>query len=221
MSDFFCVACVNAYVSDSNIIFRTGAYVEGEMLYISNASRYVRRYAPKVTRDNGTMVTLYKIQAQEIQKILGTARGIMKNDFFQTMDGTALQKWEKTMRLDNFSTADLQSRRDLALTKRRLKIPFTKLNLYELMKEQWQGNFTMEIDYENYIVWVDVETNYPRVYLKHKKYVRDIIPANMALYMCVQYTYVYLKKKLTYGECTTNPLYRYGELSKYRYVEGA
>lgn len=229
-SEYWRLPCRNAFVIGTTLTFRMGATVRGETLHLAPAGGeegYVVRFSPAVLKDNDTARTLYLAQADECRRLIGTARTIMRNNFFQSLDLGGIRKWEDTLRLESVADADLQTRRDLILQKRRLRIPFTRLNLKELCESAWGKNTEtsgaeIEIDYDNFIVWIDVNTNYPRVYLKFKKYVRSIIPANMSMYMSVQYTYTYLNRKFTYGDLVKNSdLYRYSELSKYRDVEGA
>lgn len=229
-SEYWRLPCRDAFVIETTLIFRMGATVRGETLFLAsaeNGANYVIRFRPSVLKDNDTARALYLAQADECRRLIGTARTIMRNNFFQSLDLGGVRKWEATLKLESIADADLQTRRDLILQKRRLRIPFTRLNLKELCEASWgkdtaTSGADIEIDYDNFIVWIDVNTNYPSVYLKFKEYVRSIIPANMSMYMCVQYTYIYLNRKFTYGSLVENSdLYRYSELSKYRDVEGA
>ena len=117
------------------------------------------------------------------------------------------------MQLEPKSDVDLNVRRELLLTKRRFRPPFTRQNMMKTLVNIWgEGNFTFEIFPNIYEIIIDIHTNSPEVYLKFQTYVRNLIPANLYVIFSIQYTYLYLYRYYNYNNLST---FTYEELGKY------
>lgn len=203
----------NSEVIKQNLIIFTGSSVEGQNLILDDGENYVERYAPAVVKDNETMKQLYAVERDEIGEIHSNIIREYDNCFFQKLNLYGIQKWEKVFGLESNANFDLNVRKELLLTKRRFRPPFTRQNLQKILESVWgNGNYTFEIYPNEYQLIIDIHTNEPAVYLKFQQYIRSLIPANMYVIFSVQYTYLYLYRNLTYNNMSA---LTYAELSKY------
>lgn len=203
----------NSTVIKQNLVILGGSSVEGENLILEEGLNFVERFAPEIMHDNETMKALYGVQKDEIQSVHDEIQINIDNTFLQSLNLYGIQKWEKILKLESNADLDLNTRKDLLLTKRRFRPPFTRQNLQRILESVWgKGNYTFEIFPNDFELTIDIHTNSPEVYLKFQKYIRSLIPANMYVIFSVQYTYLYL-----FRNCSYNNLERltYGELSQY------
>lgn len=203
----------NSNVIRQNLIILSRSRVEDENLILDERANYVVRYSPDVLKDNKTMKALYGTQKDEIETLHDEIQANIDNTFLESLNYNGIVKWEKVLNLESNADLDLNTRRDLLLTKRRFRPPFTRQNLQRILESVWgEGNYTFEIFPNTYELTIDIHTNSPEVYLKFQKYIRSLIPANMYVIFSVQYTYLYL-----FRNCSYNNLERltYGELSQY------
>lgn len=202
----------NSRVIKQNLIVIRNSQVEGENLILTD-DNFVERFAPKIMQDNETMKALYDVQKSEIQLLHDEIQLTIDNTFLQSLNLYGVQKWEKLLNLESNAELDMNTRKELVLTKRRFKPPFTRQNLQRILESIWgEGNFIFEIYPNEYQLIIDIHTNEPEVYLKFQKYIRSLIPANMYVIFAVQYTYLYLLRNLSYNKMST---LTYGELSKW------
>lgn len=203
----------NSNVIRQNLIILSRSRVEDENLILDERANYVVRYSPDALKDNKTMKALYGTQKDEIETLHDEIQANIDNTFLQSLNYNGIVKWEKVLNLESNADLDLNTRRDLLLTKRRFRPPFTRQNLQRILESVWgEGNYTFEIFPNDFELTIDIHTNSPEVYLKFQKYIRSLIPANMYVIFSVQYTYLYLFRNYSY-----NNLERltYGELSQY------
>ena len=203
----------NSTVIKQNLVILGGSSVEGENLILEEGLNFVERFAPEIMHDNETMKALYGVQKDEIQSVHDEIQINIDNTFLQSLNLYGIQKWEKILKLESNADLDINTRKELLLTKRRFRPPFTRQNLQKILESVWgKGNYTFEIFPNIYELTIDIHTNSPEVYLKFQKYIRSLIPANMYVIFSVQYTYLYL-----FRNCSYNNLERltYGELSQY------
>ena len=203
----------NSTVIKQNLVILGGSSVEGENLILEEGLNFVERFAPEIMHDNETMKALYGVQRDEIQSVHDEIQINIDNTFLQSLNLYGIQKWEKILKLESNADLDINTRKELLLTKRRFRPPFTRQNLQRILESVWgEGNYTFEIFPNDFELTIDIHTNSPEVYLKFQKYIRSLIPANMYVIFSVQYTYLYL-----FRNCSYNNLERltYGELSQY------
>lgn len=213
----------SSYVANQNLTIVYDSYVDepNETLVLENGANYVKRFSPKILENNDTMQNLYDVEQEEIQAVHDEIKINIDNTYIQSLNLSGIQKWEKIFHLESNAELDINTRQELILTKRRFRPPFTRQNLYRILKSVWgEGNYTFELypinettgkrDYFSLII--DIHTNYPEVYLKFQNYIRSLIPANMYVIFAVQYTYLYLYRNLNYNNLS---VMTYTELSKY------
>ena len=203
----------NSTVIKQNLVILGGSSVEGENLILEEGLNFVERFAPEIMHDNETMKALYGVQRDEIQSVHDEIQINIDNTFLQSLNLYGIQKWEKILKLESNADLDLNIRRELLLTKRRFRPPFTRQNLQKILESVWgKGNYTFKIYPNEFQLIIDIHTNTPEVYLKFQQYIRSLIPANMYVIFSVQYTYLYLYRNLSYNNLSA---LTYAELSKY------
>ena len=203
----------NSEYIKQNLIILSNSSVEDENLILKEGTNYVERFAPDIMKDNETMKSLYSVERETISQLHTDIDMVVDNTFFISLNYYGIQKWEKVLELESNADLDLNIRRELLLTKRRYRPPFTSQNLQKTLESIWgKGNFTFEIYPNKFELIIDIHTNSPDVYLKFQQYIRSLIPANMYVIFSVQYTYLYLYRNLNYNNLSA---LTYAELSKY------
>ena len=203
----------NSDYINRNLVILANSDVKNENLILNDGINYVKRFEPDVMKENNTMNCLYDIQKQEISELNSAIDIVINNTFFESLNYYGIIKWEKVLQLESKSDVDLNVRRELLLTKRRFRPPFTRQNMMKTLVSIWgEGNFTFEIFPNIYEIIIDIHTNSPEVYLKFQTYVRNLIPANLYVIFSIQYTYLYLYRYYNYNNLST---FTYEELSKY------
>lgn len=203
----------NSEYIKQNLIILSNSSVEDENLILKEGTNYVERFAPDIMKDNETMKSLYSVERETISQLHTDIDMVIDNTFFISLNYYGIQKWEKVLELESNADLDLNIRRELLLTKRRFRPPFTRQNLQKTLESIWgKGNFTFEIYPNKFELIIDIHTNSPDVYLKFQQYIRSLIPANMYVIFSVQYTYLYLYRNLNYNNLSA---LTYAELSQY------
>lgn len=203
----------NSEYIKQNLIILANSSVEDENLILDEGTNYVERFAPEIMKNNETMKSLYSVERETISQLHTDIDIVLNNTFFISLNYYGIQKWEKVLGLESNADLDLNIRRELLLTKRRFRPPFTRQNLQKILESVWgKGNYTFEIYPNDFQLIVDVHTNSPEVYLKFQQYVRGLIPANLYVIFSVQYTYLYLYRNYNYNNLSA---LTYAELSRY------
>ena len=203
----------NSTVIRQNLVILGRSRVEGENLILEEGVNFVERFSPNVMKDNDTMKALYGVQRDEIESVHDEIQINIDNTFLQSLNLYGIQKWEKILNLESNAELDINTRKELLLTKRRFRPPFTRQNLQRILESVWgNGNYTFIIYPNEYQLIIDIHTNEPEVYLKFQKYIRSLIPANMYVIFSIQYTYLYLFRNYNYNNLSA---LTYGELSRY------
>ena len=203
----------NSDYINRNLVILANSDVKNENLILNDGINYVKRFEPDIMKENNTMNCLYDIQKQEISELNSAIDIVINNTFFESLNYYGIIKWEKVLQLESKSDVDLNVRRELLLTKRRFRPPFTRQNMMKTLVSIWgEGNFTYEIFPNIYEIIIDIHTNSPEVYLKFQTYVRNLIPANLYVIFSIQYTYLYLYRYYNYNNLST---FTYEELGRY------
>lgn len=180
-------------------------------------SNYVERFRPEFTKGNNAFNKLYKVQAKEIETFNENINKVVDNNFIKTADLKGVRKYENIYKVKANANMSLEERRKVILDKILYKPPFTRQQLHEILVNLWgEGNFDFGINYDEYIIYLDVNTDKPNYYIKFKEQLRKIIPSNMYLGFAIQYTYLYLRNNFTYNQLNQSGL-TYFELSQYSY----
>lgn len=208
------IAIPNSKVTQRNLVIQTGSRVEGGSLILDDGeANYVKRFAPAIMDGNDTMDALYEVQKGEVENLNLEARGVINNCYIISSDITAIRRWEGLLELTSDSKVDTNVRKDLIITKLTFKPPYTRHNFQQILETIWgKGNFVFQVYPNEFLIIIDIHTNYPDVYLKFQDYVRDIVPANMDLVFAVHYNHIYLNRFFKYNELEDMT---YGELSQY------
>ena len=196
-----------------NLVILANSSVEEENLILDEGIDYVERFAPEIMKDNETMKSLYSVERDTISQLHTDIDIVLNNTFFISLNHYGIRKWEKVLGLESNADLDLNIRRELLLTKRRFRPPFTRQNLQKILESVWgKGNYTFKIYPNEFQLIIDIHTNTPEVYLKFQQYIRSLIPANMYVIFSVQYTYLYLYRYYNYNNLSA---ISYAELSRY------
>lgn len=202
----------NSKYKSENLTVISGSQVIDENLLLDGAE-YVKRFSPKLLKDNKTMDAIYSVQLEEIENLLYELFVVFNNNFISSLNLKGIQLWEKLLELESNSKLNINLRRELILTKRRFSPPFTRQNLQAILESVWgKGNFIFEIFPDEYQLIIDISTDEPEIYLKFQNYIRNLIPANMYVIFAIQYTYLYLNRNKTYSQLEDID---YEELSRY------
>ena len=178
-------------------------------------SNLVKRFRPKTTEGNETFDKLYEVESEEADKLDSTIRTVFNNNFIISSDLKGVRKYEKIYNIKVNSDLDLEERRKIILDKILYRPPFTRQRFRQILENLWgKGNYSFSIDYNSFIVFLDVDTDEPENYIRFKEQVRKIVPANMYLGFTIQYTYLYLRKEFTYNKLNESGL-TYYDLSQY------
>lgn len=178
-------------------------------------SNLVKRFRPKATEGNETFDKLYEVESEEADKLDSTIRTVFNNNFIISSDLKGVRKYEKIYNIKANSDLDLEERRKIILDKILYRPPFTRQRFRQMLENLWgKGNCSFSIDYNSFIVFLEVDTDEPENYIRFKEQVRKIIPANMYLGFSIQYTYLYLHKEFTYNKLNESGL-TYYDLSQY------
>lgn len=95
-------------------------------------------------------------EKQELQFLAEAMDQIHKNLFVQTMDEGTTALWEEILRILPLPGEDLDFRRLRVLNRLALHPPFTLIFLREKLDLIFgQGNYTIEIDYPNYTLYIE------------------------------------------------------------------
>lgn len=178
-------------------------------------SNYVKRFQPDVMSNNDDMKSLYQAQSDEIENLNSSIKTEINNNFISSSNSDGVTRWEKIYNLRNNSDYTLEERKELLMNKIYFKPPFTRQRFMQILENVWgDGNYTFVLYPDIYELIIDIYTSNPLVYLKFKKYVRDVVPANIYLIFSIQYTYLYLNRNYTYNRFESENL-TYGDLSQY------
>ncbi len=178
-------------------------------------SNYINRFIPAIMKDNDDMNSLYEVQADEVENLNSGTKTEINNCFISTSNLDGISRWEKIYNLKNNTDYTLDERKNLLMNKIYFKPPFTRQRFMEILSNIWgEGNYTFILYPNQYELIIDIYTTDPVIYLKFKKYVRDVVPANIYLIFSIQYTYLYLNRNYTYNRIETENL-TYGDLSQY------
>lgn len=207
----------SSYVSKHNLV-ALRSEVEDTNLILKEAPKYVERFAPEAVKGNDTMKALYATEKGEITEFIDNLLQTVNNAFLKTADFDRLVQWEKLLKMTPYEDDDVENRRMNIIQKMAFKPPYTRQNFASILRDIWgEGDYTFEINPDEFVVVIDIRANDPQLYLSFQETIRNIIPANMDVIFSIQYTHLYLNHQYTYGSLSKDPKMTYGEMSKYRY----
>lgn len=93
----------------------------------------------------------------QLEALAEAINGVADNFFFQTMDVSSVQQWEKIFRIiPNPSTESLEFRRSRLLNRMSTRPPYTLSFLYQKLDELiGRGQWTVNVDYPNYTIYIE------------------------------------------------------------------
>lgn len=174
----------------------------------------VLRLIPEFLKDNQISDDLYKVEKSEIDRFHTELKKVFNNNFISTLDAKGVAKYEEMLDIVPLYN-DIEVRRNDIQNRMIYRPPITRLKFLSILEKVWgEGNYTFEIQNNNYTVIIDIYTTSPEIYWAFQKQLRNLVPANMVLIFSLQYTHIYLHRNYTYGEIRSAGL-TYGELSRY------
>lgn len=191
--------------------------VEGTNLILGTGADYVLRFRPDVLRNIDTTNAVYETEREEISDAHGALMQAAQSAFLRTMGLRRIKQWEKLLDIQPNPDGGIDNRRDAVMQKMFFRPPYTRLNFGEFLTGLFgDGDYVWSIDYDSYEVIIDVRDDNVAKYLRFKKNVRDVLPANMRLIFSIQYTHLFLEHGNFYGYRHSDlERFTYGELSKY------
>jgi hypothetical protein len=176
-------------------------------------SNCIERFRPEITKGNDDLDNLYSVEKSEIDVLNSKIRVEIDNNYLESCNLDGMTRWENLYKQKHNYDYSLAQGKELLRNYIIFKPPFTKQRLQEIFETIWGvGNYTFVLYPETFELIVDIYTTDPIVYLKFKKDVRNVIPANIYLIFSIQYTYLYLNRNFTYNQLEE---LTYGDLSQY------
>lgn len=181
----------------------------------------IERFRPIFTKNNSLFDALYGTEADELNLILIDLIEIKNNQYLKTSNSKGLKRYEELYSIPSDNSLTNEERIQQILDAIMFRPPITYKRLYEiLVANLGAGNFSLNIDYDNYKVYIDLYSGIStEADERTVKKIRELIPANLYVVYIYPYTYQYLKKFYNYGEYGDGrrPLSRhtYGELSSH------
>ena len=174
-----------------------------------------RDFAIDLYKGNKSAEAIYN--AYDIQfKILETkSENIFFNTFVITANEIGLAKFERILKIIPDINDTLDFRRGRIINRLSQQSPFTEVWLRQTLANIFgENNYIVNVDVENYVVYIDVLTKTGNLFEQTMLDMRQIIPANMILKTSetVQYTHRYLNINYTHQEMQQ---FTQGELSQY------
>lgn len=174
---------------------------------------YVLRYTPEPYKDNNEMLALYGAEKNIYIDVYNARRTLYNNLYINSANLDAIKKYEKTYEIIPDSSLTLEQRRQTIINKLILKPPFTRHRLKEILDLYYGEDKYIFIIYPTrYEIFIDPDIPDLSIYNNLMELFRTVFPVNMTLLFSMPYTYIYLKRYMTYG---TMAELTYGELSQY------
>lgn len=173
--------------------------------------------APVVSRENGELMSLYKIQNEELEKLEASARYIFKNLFLETADEEGVKEYEKILNI--VGSGNLQTRKNFILLRLGSRPPYSEAALRRLCNAIYgEDKYEFKVLGDVYALLFYVYVDNPEDFITFNRELRAIVPANILMIFIIQYMYLWLNENMTYEELTLNEKYTYEELSRYSNV---
>jgi len=179
-------------------------------------SDVVFRFTPKLYDENLDMQAVYTAQHIEAKKLFDALLSAYRDNFIVTASVGGIRRYEEILgivpdeRLD-----DLETRRKRVINKLAMNTPYTRLFLEQYLETVFgAGNWSLNIDDVNLILYIDIETESIQIYNQAVRDIGQIIPANLDYRPTgdVPFTHRYLGNRFTHEQMTQ---FTYGELSQY------
>lgn len=180
------------------------------------SNSFVFRFVPSLYSENITIKELNKSQNAEIEMLNTGANNAFKNNFIITSDIVGIRRYEAILNIIADELKDtLEFRRNRLYSKHAMIAPFTRIFLEQQLETIFgNGKWILDIDSDNYAIYIDIETSIPSLYEQTIADIAEIIPANLTVIAVsiVPYTHEYLNRNYTYEQMEQLD---YEELSKY------
>ena len=181
----------NLIVNSSEVIRHNLITLRSEVqettLILHDPPKYVERFAPDVLKNNDTMQALYKAEKDEITELVDKILYIKDSAFIKTANYNRLMQWEKILQITANEYDDLENRKMNIIQKIAFRPPYTRQNFKSILADIWgDGDYTFEINYDEYLIVIDIHANDPQLYLSFQETIRNIVPANMVVIFSIQ-----------------------------------
>lgn len=180
------------------------------------ASNLVFRFLPNFCQRNQETLAIALAQNREMTQAQSEISRIFNNCFIETADIEGIRQYERLFNVIPDEALDtVEFRRARIINKLAWTIPFTRIFIEQRLNIIFgEGKWDLNIDYNNYTVYMDIETEIPALFEQAMDDMRQIIPANMLIISIVllPFTHRYLNRRFTHDDMAQ---FTFGELSQY------
>jgi hypothetical protein len=140
-------------------------------------------YLPNYYINNKEMQITTEAKVPEIKKLWESVAKVRDNQFINTMDSDRIRQWERLLKIrPDFNTQSLEYRREVVLLRLNTAPPFTERWLINLLEDRIaKGKYYIGLDYNNYLLTLNIIHNDPRMVNEIRTFLRRTIPANLTL----------------------------------------
>lgn len=138
-------------------------------------------YLPEFLREMREFKELFTIEDIELEKLSKAIEDTTKETIVNTAESYGLERYEKIYRITDIAET-IEGRRTNILFKMNSKAPYTFQWLINTLNVAiGEGNYSIEMDYENYKLTINVLAIYKNIAKDLEKSLRKEIPANLVL----------------------------------------
>ena len=173
------------------------------------ADRLLIDYLPNAFKDIKEFQAIFNAEQPEIDALWQEKDKIVENAFIDSMDESAILRWEEKLGIFPKDTESLEDRRFRIKSIAQARLPYTQRSLRRsLINLVGYGNFTLSIDSDTYTAHITVALGARGLLSDVKSLAEKMVPLNMILNVELLYT--------TYGKL--RPL-THAELARYKHAE--
>lgn len=138
-------------------------------------------YLPEFLQEIREFKELFNAADVELEKLLEAVNSIEKEAIVDTAESYGLDRYEKIYNIKKTSD-DVDVRRFNILSKINNRVPFTLKWLDNKLKQlAGEGNYVINVDYNNYKVMISIVYLFGDIADTLKKELRSLLPANMII----------------------------------------
>lgn len=138
-------------------------------------------YLPEFLQEVREFKELFAAEDIEIEKLLSAIDSLTKETIVNTAENYGLERYEKIYNIKDIAET-IEGRRTNILFKMNNKAPYTFQWLINTLNVTiGEGNYNIEMDYENYKLTINVLAIYKNIVQDLEKSLRKEIPVNLVL----------------------------------------
>jgi hypothetical protein len=143
---------------------------------------HVERYYPAVLANAKEFKTIAAVENPEYTKVWKALWKQFLNTFVYLLDEDGANRWEGMLKLHPAAADTLATRQKRILTKINSTLPYTERSLQNLLDGIYgESNTEISVDYDKYIVWINMIAALLFKSADMRTFARAIIPANMGI----------------------------------------